>query len=189
MHPEWWPTANQDVRPAGAGGSVPWSLWVLRRTRDRALARNGADDTYTLHTRNAVAAGYVDAGYVEDAEPIFAELVSDCRRVLGPDHPDTLIVEGNLAAVRLLIGQHERALGDLERARAARTGLWGPEHPASLDAGHALGVAQSAVGDAAAARDTLAEVLAIRARVLGARHPDTDATRAELARVASTSPP
>ena len=58
--------------------------------------------------------------------------MADKVRVLGPDHPDTLTVRGNIAAFYGEAGSLEQAIGLLEALFAAQVRVLGPDHPLTL---------------------------------------------------------
>jgi tetratricopeptide (TPR) repeat protein len=95
------------------------------------------------------------------------------RRVLGPEHPDTLASMHNLAST--LYGQ-----GDLAGARKLQEEelvicrrVVGPEHPYTLNSMSNLANTLGAQGNLAEARKLKEETLAIQRRVLDLEHPDT----------------
>ncbi len=57
-----------------------------------------------------VADGYTDVGRRADALRLNEELLVSRRRVLGPDHPDTLMVTNNLASSYKDVGRWADAL-------------------------------------------------------------------------------
>jgi hypothetical protein len=51
-----------------------------------------------LATKNNLACALDDQGKFTEAEAMYREVLAVERRVLGPDHPNTLVTAGNLAA-------------------------------------------------------------------------------------------
>jgi Tetratricopeptide repeat/TIR domain len=95
------------------------------------------------------------------------------RRLLGPEHPDTLGSMDNLALML-------RALGDLGGARElhqqaldARRRVLGPEHPNTLTSMNNLAATLRALGDPAGARELHQQIPDAYRRVLGPEHPNT----------------
>ena len=94
---------------------------------------------------------------------------------VGPDHPDTLTSQNNLARVLRRLGR----LKDAEEVHRAvmhtRMQVLGPDHPDTLTSQHNLANDLRDLGqpEEAGYRD----VLAARTRVLGPDHPDTLASR------------
>ena len=90
---------------------------------------------------NNLAVLYQDQGQFAKAEPLFVKALEVGRRVLGEEHPDTLIAMNNLADA-VLARQETGALGPLVRG-GAEDGLetkLGPDHPDTLVAMANLGV-------------------------------------------------
>lgn len=50
-----------------------------------------------MGSRNNLGAAYVAAGRAAEAIPLYEQTQAACERVLGPDHPLTLISPDNLA--------------------------------------------------------------------------------------------
>ena len=79
---------------------------------------------------------------------LLEELVVDRRRVLGPDHPDTLATRSNLAGCTGEAGRPEDAVAQFEELLNDLLRVLGPGHPGTL-----------------ATRDSLAGYLAEAGRV------------------------
>ena len=95
------------------------------------------------------------------------------RRVLGDEHPDTLMSMNNLALTLRAQGDLNGARVLQEQALAVCRRVLGEEHPATLTSMNNLALTLSAQGDLAGARVLEEQVLAARCRVLGEEHPDT----------------
>lgn len=74
--------------------------------------------------------------------PLYEATLADCERVLGPDHPDTLISRNNLADAHRSAGDlgraiplHEATLADCER-------VLGPDHPTTKTVRRSLEIAR-----------------------------------------------
>jgi hypothetical protein len=121
--------------------------------------------------------------HFQDALDVFppgAEVLNGVRRVLGEEHPNTLISIGNLALTL-------EAEGDLSGARALQEQVLkvsrrvlGEEHPDALTAMSNLALTLRAQGDHRA-REVQEQVLKVSRRVLGEEHPDTLAAMGNLA--------
>jgi hypothetical protein len=101
------------------------------------------------------------------------QAVAGRRRILGDDHPDTLVSMNSLAV-------DHRGMGDLSGARElheqALAGLLrvvGEEHPYTLFSMNNLGLTIRALGDLPRARDLLERTLTGRRKVFGDDHPAT----------------
>jgi tetratricopeptide (TPR) repeat protein len=108
-------------------------------------------------------------------------LVADAKRVLGPDHPDTLASRNNLALAYVDAGRLDEAITLLERTVADRKRVLGADSPETLASRSILGAAYRKAGRRAEAIILLEPTVADRKRVLGWDHPDTLFSRNNLA--------
>ena len=108
-------------------------------------------------------------------------LTPDFERVLGPDHPDTLVSRNNLAVAYRAAGRYAEAIPLHEQALAACERVLGPDHPDTLTSRNNLAVAYRAAGRDAEAIPLHEQALADRERVLGPDHPLTLVSRNNLA--------
>jgi serine/threonine protein kinase/tetratricopeptide (TPR) repeat protein len=100
---------------------------------------------------------------------------------LGPDHPDTLNSQNELAIAYREMGQFDKAIPLLERTLAAKRRVLGPEHVDTLDSQRALGVVYRSCGRLEEAISLYEQTLASQRRKLGPDFPDTLATQNTLA--------
>ena len=142
----------------GAG----WDLLQLRRHAVALLAARGDHST-----------GWVIAAH--------EKVASDCGKVLGPDHPDTLTSRDNLAAAYAKAGLTNRAIPLHEQTLADRQRVLGPDHPDTLTSRDNLAAASAKAGLTRKAIRLHEQTLADRQRVLGPDHRDTLASRDNLA--------
>jgi hypothetical protein len=140
----------------------------------RARVRESAD-------RNQRAAEAFAAGRYDEAVTLFEQAFRSCRAVLGTDHPDTLIVAGNLAVAHVAAGNGRRGIKLITANLAARVLVFGDTHPATLTARNALAVAHRVTGHADAAVPLAKQAVVQRSQTLGATHPDTLTSRLGLA--------
>src|SRR2546429_2369530 len=78
-------------------------------------------------------------------------LVADSQRVLGPDHPDTLTAQNNLAVTYQRAGRAAEEVPLLERSLGALERRLGSEHPDAVVTRNNLAVAYREAGRAAEA--------------------------------------
>ena len=111
---------------AGLGASLVFAPLRVQPAKDVVgeLSRPG-----TLASRNNLAAAYRAAGDLGRAIPLYEQTLADSERVLGPDHPQTKIVRGNLAAAR----QHPQRPAPMPYREAA--GMPGGRKHAASDLG------------------------------------------------------
>ena len=108
-------------------------------------------------------------------------LVADSQRVLGPDHPDTLTAQNNLAVAYQEADRAAEAIPLFERTLEALERRLGPEHPDAVTTRNNLAVAYREAGRAAEAIPLLERTLEALERRLGPEHPDAVTTRNNLA--------
>jgi len=109
------------------------------------------------------------------------ELAADCDRILGPGHPDTLVVAGLLAGALLTAGQAVEAVTWSEWVLAGRASMLGPGHRATIAAQVSLGRALAAAGKPGEAAALLGEAADRGEQVYGAEDASTVAARDEYA--------
>ena len=103
------------------------------------------------------------------------------ERLLGTEHPNTLVTRGNLARWTGAVGDAAGARDQYAALLPAVERVLGAEHLEVKAVRSSLANWTGAVGDAAGARDQYAALLPAVERVLGAEHPDTLFTRGNLA--------
>ncbi|MFI9435912.1 tetratricopeptide repeat protein [Streptosporangium sp. NPDC052375] len=99
----------------------------------------------------------------------------------GPEHPQTLTAQANLAFWTGRAGDAVGARDQFAALLPVRERVSGPEHPQTLTDRANLARWTGEAGDAARARDQFAALLPVRERVLGPEHPQTLTARANLA--------
>ena len=99
------------------------------------------------------------------------------RRVLGAEHPDTLVAMGDVIISRSL----EEAEAAQRQLVEMRRRVQGEQHPDTLISMDDLAVFLHAQGKHAEEEQVLREALEIRRRVLGEEHPDTVGSMESLA--------
>ena len=95
------------------------------------------------------------------------ELAADCNRILGPGHPDTVLVGGLLASALLAAGQPAEAVTWSEWVLAGRASGLGPDHPGTTAARVSLGRALLAAGQPGDAVAVLEEAVRHSERICG----------------------
>ncbi len=103
------------------------------------------------------------------------------RRLLGPEHPDTLTSMSNLAEALRALGELASARELQEQVLHACRRLLGPEHPDTLMSMNNLAGTLYALAELVGARELQEQVLDACRRLLGPEHPDTLASMNNLA--------
>jgi tetratricopeptide (TPR) repeat protein len=122
----------------------------------------------------AEAATYLwNRGQYRQAIALDEQTLAGYRRVLGDDHPDTLLSMSNLATSRRALGDLQGAHDLHEQTLAANRRVLGDDHPDTLTSMNNLAETRLALGDLQGAHDLHEQTLTARRRVLGDDHPNT----------------
>ena len=103
------------------------------------------------------------------------------ERVLGRDHPDTLVAVQQVADAYLAAGQPAEAVPVFQRVLADQAQALGPGHPSTVAARRNLGRALAAAGQPGDAVTILESAASDYERACGADHPDTLGAHDDLA--------
>jgi tetratricopeptide (TPR) repeat protein len=170
---EMWPADDQRAPLAGVLRSCAASL---QQAAGDLLWAGGCHQLLLLAGQSLDSARLADP-----AVAYWRELAAVSDRILGQDHPDTLVAGERLASAYLTAGQPAEAVPWFQWVLAKRAHALGPDRldtiAARLDLGHALAAA-SQPGEAVAA---LAGAVRDYERIRGADHRDTLGARDELA--------
>ena len=91
---------------------------------------------------NNLATALYDEGRYVEAEKLLRETLGVRRRVLGPEHPDTLTSNSNLANTEMKMRKYTDAEKTLEDVRGIQRRVLGSDHPDT--AASTYGMARSA---------------------------------------------
>jgi Flp pilus assembly protein TadD len=86
-----------------------------------------------MESMNNLAETRHDLGDLDGACELHEQALAGCRRVLGDDHPNTLISMNNLAMTRYALGDLDGAHELLEQAVAGYRRVLGDDHPTTLN--------------------------------------------------------
>ncbi len=149
----------------------------------------------TAHTHDPVAAtrvSYAEAIILlkleRPAEALVRldETLQTRSSVLGPNHPAVADVYLELGNTHLAMGEYDRALEMLQRARRVNEAALGLRHPGLAIADNNIGAVQFHLGQLDAAERTWSRALSIRADALGSNHIEQLGTLENLAKLAVT---
>ena len=140
--------------PSGVSRGVP-RLMVRYRYMDHHLEVGQAE--------LGLAAARGRAG-AEMSEPLEQRVLEARRRVLGPEHPDTLVSTANLAATLHQLGRAAEADPLQRQVLEASRRVLGPEHPDTLISTANLAATLRQLGRAAEAEPLEQQVLEARDR-------------------------
>ncbi|MEW1695900.1 tetratricopeptide repeat protein [Streptomyces sp. NPDC091278] len=168
-------------RPLTWLGRPAEAVRLMHRTATGRTALLGPWHPLTLEARACLLE--LPPGPELDREaPAGPDLVADCLRELGADHPITLSADLNCAGALLNTGQPSAALPSARRALAAHEHRFGADHPITLAARSLLSSVLHALGEHREAIEQGEIVLDRRERVLGPEHPWTTVIGDKLAR-------
>jgi tetratricopeptide (TPR) repeat protein len=162
----------------------PWTAHALRT--NAACLQNAAKDILWAdgcHQLLMRAGQSLDtARLAGPAVEYWRELSVHCDNKLPPDHPDALVVAGQLAGAYLAAGYGAEAATWYQRVLAERSLDLAPGHPAVIGARVKLAGALIAAGEPGDAVSALRRAVAESEQFRGPGHLDTLAVRDELAR-------
>jgi len=118
-----------------------------------------------------------------DAVPIAREVLAIQEKILGKNHPRTVVTLNNLALLYKAMGDYSRAEPLYQRALAICEKTLGPNHHDTATTLNNLAVLYQAMGDYSRAEPLYQRALAICEKTLGPNHHDTAATLNNLALV------
>ncbi|MEX0876381.1 MAG: serine/threonine-protein kinase [Phycisphaerales bacterium] len=160
---------------------TPEAEVYIRRALAVARERLGEDElTYEAISNLAIVLTRLEK--YDEAAHLHEESVAYSVRVLGQDHPDTLVGLDNLGVLYLQMARYEEARELLTRVLETRRRVYGQDHHRTLITCSLLGRAYSGLGEAAQAeRMLLAGHEGLR-ETLGADHRYTRITGKSIAR-------
>ncbi|MHA6782309.1 tetratricopeptide repeat protein [Pseudonocardia saturnea] len=167
------PTAMEPTTRFAGSRLVVESAVMQRRGDDPA----GGSGTAGLRQQHDAAAALVDAGRPQEAVPVLERAVAEAGQALGPQHPDTLVAEGNLAVAYLAAGRPDVGIPLLVDTLDDRERTLGADHPVTLTARDVLASVHRTAGRPAEALAHYQLVVDGRTRVLGPSHPHTLTSR------------
>ncbi len=123
--------------------------------------------------RDTLGTTFWGLGLLDEAQTQLSVAVEIRKRVLGPEHEDTLASQNSLAVVLRYLGQRDAAETLGRKTLAALRRVLGEEDPLTLDSINNLAVLLASTGRDREAEPLHREALENRRRVLGEQHPDT----------------
>ena len=161
--------------PADWKAPGSWGVFALLLPHAQAAFTDDSDGMQTITSYLGYSGNYAAARDL-------CQKVFDARvRVLGAEHPATLIAHASLAYWIGLAGDAAAARSEYAALVPVEERVLGAEHLETLIARGNLARFTGLAGDAAGARDQFAALVPVEERVLGAEHQDTLIDRANLA--------
>ena len=146
---------------------------ALDRAADRIEGKFAKQPEVEAAIRDTIGQTYTDLGLHAEAGKQLERALDLRRRVLGPEHPDTLSTMNNLAALYEVEGKYTQAEAMDTQIIEIRRRVLGPEHPDTLRSMMNLAFVYSDEGKYAQAEALQSPTLVTMRRVLGPEHPDT----------------
>jgi len=132
---------------------------------------------------NNLGVVYRAEGKWTQAETLLTRVLETKRRVLGEEHPETLISMLNLAVLYGDKREYSKAEPRMAEAVNRESRTLGPEHPNTLAGKSSLASLYANEGKYSAAETLFTSVLQAQVRVLGEMHPFTLDSRLRLGRL------
>ena len=159
--------------------------WLARAYRSCAdtLRRTAGDDLWQDGCHGVL----LRAGQSLDALPapaaaveFWSDLAATSDRLLGGDHPDTVVISEHLARAHIAAGRPAEAISWFQWVKGDRASRLGPDAAATADASRDLGKALLAAGRPGEAISVLTEAVATYDHVIGADSLEAMGTRDDL---------
>ena len=122
-----------------------------------------------------------EQGYSKEAETLEIEVLEKRNKILGVEHPDTILAMANLARTYTDRGKYGEAEKLEKQVLDARKRILGVEHPDTIKSMANLAETYTFMGKYTEAEKLEIPVLDARKRILGVEHPDTILSMANLA--------
>ena len=137
------------------------------------IAQEVGSEEWHLLAEGGIANASAAIGDFAMAEPLFRRVLEARERMLGAEHPSTLISLNNFAALLKVKGDLAGAEPLYRRTLEACERTLGAEHPSTLITLNNLATLLSDQGDLVRAEPLHRRALEARERTLGVEHPDT----------------
>lgn len=116
---------------------------------------------------------YSEQGKFAEAEKEYRDVIKLKEKVLGAEHPETLISRNNLANLFYIQRKVPEAEAECRQLVQLEEKVLGPENPNTLISRTNLSLALGSRGAHAEEEKEFREVVAIEEKLLGIEHPDT----------------
>jgi serine/threonine protein kinase len=167
--------------PSEARGNSVTAREILDKTSheiDSGLEKDAETQAQMMSVMGTV---YYNLGLFPQAEKLQTRALDIRRRVLGPEHPDTLRSMTDVGKILAVLGHKEEAQKMLADALSLDRRVLGNEHPETLRCMNTFAYLLTVQDRIAEAGNLYRQAMELRRRVLGPEHPDTLATMGNLA--------
>jgi tetratricopeptide (TPR) repeat protein len=155
--------------------------WMVSVLQEKLTEVDGDDEEEQSGWKGTLASLYQDQGKYELAEPLFVSCLDTRKRVLGENHPSTLVSVNNLALLYRDQGKYELAEPLFVSCLDTSKRVLGENHPSTLASVNNLALLYRQQGKYELAEPLYVSCLDTRKRVLGENHPSTLASVNSLA--------
>ncbi|MEH0975282.1 FxSxx-COOH system tetratricopeptide repeat protein [Micromonospora sp. CPCC 205546] len=158
---------------------IAWPTWRSLVPHIDALASHArahttdSDRATQAYLLNAAGVFLHGQGNLPRASAYLEQALTDYRRVLGDDHPQTLTSVNDLASTYQAAGDLQRAILLFEQSLTDRRRVLGDDHPDTLASVNNLASTYRSAGNLQRAIPLFEQALTDYRRVLGDDHPDT----------------
>jgi len=135
--------------------------------------RFGPDDVHVLRVAAWLARAEFLGGRYHEARRLGEDTLTRQQRVLGKDHPDSLLSANYLAPALAELGEYKQAQQLIQDTLERRQRVFGDDHPDTLGVAHNFAIGLLLSGQLGEAHRLLEDNLARKRRVLGEDHPET----------------
>jgi len=149
------------------------AVQLLAKARDTFERELGADNEEAMHAVAYLGDAHADLAHDAEAERLHADVLARRTRVLGPEHPDTLVSQCDYAAELIRAHRPKDAVPLMEVALTRHTAAKGRDHTFTLLIASNLAHTLGAVGRREEGLKLSAETLARSRAALGPAHPRT----------------
>jgi non-specific serine/threonine protein kinase/serine/threonine-protein kinase len=167
--------------PSEARGNSITAREVLDKASKEIDTGLAKDPETQAQMKQVMGQVYTGLGLYPSAESLLTSVVEIRRRLLGPEHADTLSSASYLGWVIMKEGRYAEAEKSFRETLDISRRVLGPEHPDTLQLRNRLAGVLHREGRYAEAEKLDRETLEIRRRVLGPEHPDTLISMGNLA--------
>ncbi|KAI1506280.1 hypothetical protein F5X99DRAFT_129304 [Biscogniauxia marginata] len=150
-----------------------WMRYLPHGQAVLGLRETSGDKEASIRLLFNIAQSYYILGKYNKAEQMHRQTLELRERVLGKEHPNTLISINNLAKVLRSQGKYEEAEQMHRQTLELRERVLGREHPNTLTSMNNLVEVLRSQGKYEKAEQMHRQTLELRERVLGREHPNT----------------
>ncbi|MCC7397774.1 MAG: serine/threonine protein kinase, partial [Planctomycetes bacterium] len=166
-----------------SSGKLDEAVAHLTKARDLFAQADGNDGIDELSVRHSLVVLAGRRGQYAEAERLARELLAELRRVLGPQHDQTLSTASVLGSILNDTDDSAEAEPILREVVDAFRQRFGDAHPRTLHAKGTLAANLERQGRLDEAEPMVCEAHAEQVRVLGERHPETPLSLGSLGAV------